>query len=989
MKIRTGFFSLLLLASAALATPPNAPSLDGRPLEYDSTDLRASFVGPSAWGANGTLSNLFVTWDSSYLYVALQAWQAGNNKLVVLLDADPGAGTGATSTTNWTGVDPSFIKYNDYGWTSAGGFGLDYMFASEGFYNNVVRVLYDGIAAPSTNNLESLFDNGNGSTPAGTPVDVATRNDASACPHKGFEVRIPWSVLYEGSRWGSVETNEVVPRGASIRLLAGIHNNNPDSAWSSQDTIPNQAIEVYSNGIVSTATYLDVLLDANSDGIPDVLSGDVNAPYIRSASGAMGGSSIFLSFNEPVVPATAQNVANWSVGGVSPSSAVLQGSNSVLLSLASPIASTDLLEILATGVQDASLNSRPVPFCLFPAESGIPDAVAVTFLVNTNSGMGASSDHAKPSAFFVNGGTAPLEWGFPPLENTPLLPVPGSNGWASATVVFTPGTPRELRYKYSGRIDGTNNFEAVRLTGFDNANRLLNLDTNGLPMTVVDYLGAAAHPLRSISDTNLPSAQNRLYSDARRGDPGVRVRREILFRLDLSMRRRDSVSRVMVLGSDPLRGFNSTGNNVGGTASDYPDNSAYLDWDAAGLQLFDDGTHGDETASDGVFSRLWCFSTNGLDSAMEPNAPHSLVGGASAVWFPVEIPGTEPYQGETYWTARRSPRSVAYKFFVLNNAGNHTNSPANDLEYYVEDPAATDQIVLPLFAWDNDFLPPPPPTNAPVVAGVSVGADSAVVSFENVPTEAAHGVRISTNLASGFMDFGHRAVPGATNEGLRQWSATVSQISGAQEFYAPYAGPEAEPFVHHWEPSAVPAGEAVWRIHFSQYKNPKFAGNRAMAVAGTFNGWGETPLVFLGDGRWMADVPLPAGSDGAILEYKFRSGSVWADDPNNKVMRGGPSTWSPDQPVPGELFSVSFDSAGTPLAGATNVSVHLGFDSGWSEAASRPMTNSGGSVWEYSLLAPTNYSQSVNWVFNGQVGAPVVWYSPADWKAFFSTFVNP
>ena len=222
MKKTFLFCVCVLTAAAAWATPANTAILDGRPIEYDSTDLRGTFAGASAWGENGTLTNLFVTWDSNYVYVALQAWQADNNKLVVLMDVDPDAGTGATTTTNWTSVLPDYIQYNDYGWTDGGTFGLDYMVASEGFYNNAIRINYDGVAAPSTNNTDSLFDSGNGSTPAGTPVDMASINDATACPLKGFEVRIPWSTLYSSNRFGVVETNEIVPRNASLRLLAGI-----------------------------------------------------------------------------------------------------------------------------------------------------------------------------------------------------------------------------------------------------------------------------------------------------------------------------------------------------------------------------------------------------------------------------------------------------------------------------------------------------------------------------------------------------------------------------------------------------------------------------------------------------------------------------------------------------------------------------------------------------------------------------------------------
>jgi hypothetical protein len=983
MKKFAFFSTLVLTAIFASATPPNTPVLDGRPLEYDATDLRGSFTGDSAWGVNGTLSNLFVTWDADYLYVALQAWQAGDNKLVILLDVDPGNGTGATTTTNWISVEPSFIKYNDYGWVDAGGFGLDYMFASEGFYNNAIRVLYNGVEAPSTNNLESLFDVGNGSTPVGTPVDMAALNDSTACVLKGFETRIPWTEVYNSERFGTVEAGESVPRGATIRILAGIHNNNPESAWSSPDTIPVQQNLVYADGILTASDYLTVLLDSDNDGIPDMLTGDVNAPYIQNASGAVGASTVYVAFNEPVTPATVATPANWSVGGVAPNAATPQGASGVLLELPAPIATGDMLSIRATGVEDAAGNSRMTDFCLFPASAGITQSVQVTFQVNTNSGMGISKKHAAPTAFFVNGGALPLEWNYPPSQNTPLTPILGSNGWVQATVTFPPGSPTALHYKYSALIGGTNTFEAIRLTGFDNASRQLTLNNDGTPMTVREYLGAAAHPLRNPASTNEPSAHNQLFTDPQRGDAGVRVRREILFQLDLSLRKRDNLQRVMVMGSDPLRGFNSTGNNAGGTASDYPGNSAYLNWENAGIELFDDGTHGDAVADDGIYSRLWAFSTNGVDAASEPGAPHSLVGGREADWIN-NIPGTEPYQGTTYWFNGRSPRSFIYKFYVLTTGNNHYESPAENLSYYVVNPEETEPIVLAPFLWDNEDLPPPPAENAPDMLGVSLAGTTATVQFENVLTEGGHGVRISTNLLNGFNDYGFRANISGTNDGRRVWSAAIPEATG-REFYSAYAGPEPVPTPTYWVPNPIPVEATTWRVYFCQF-GTNLKGMRSMTLTGTFSGWDTgLPMTFLSNGIWFVDIDLPAAADGTGMEFKPRGGPthVWMDGNNLKAMRGtGGVSWTPNNPIPGEPFTVTLDASVTTLATATNVNVHLGFDDGWAEASSRPMTNTTGSTWEYGLIVPTNYSTSVNWVFNGYIDGVQKWYSPIDWKAW-------
>ena len=865
------------------------------------------------------------------------------------------------------------------------------MLASEGTYNNCIRVLYDGAETPSTNNLESLFDAGNGSVPAGSPVDMASLNDATLCPHKGFEARIPWTNLYAGTRFGTVEPGETVPRGATLRLLAGIHNNDPASAWSSPDVIPNQSVPDYTNGVVTTLDYMEVSVDANTNGVPDNFGSEGNAPYIRAAAGAIGGSSVYVAFNEAVSATSVVDLARWTIDGAAPIGAAAQGAYGVLLSLAAPIA-TNFVPIRASGVQDPNGFSRTTEYCLFPAASGIPQAVTVTFQVNTNSGMGASISHAKPNAFFVNGSSLPLEWGYPPYETIPLTAIPGSNGWTSASVVFPPGSPTELFYKYSGRISGTNNYEAIRLTDFASASRKLTLPTDGTPVTVVEYLGAAAHPLRNPGDTNTPSAQNKLFTDLRRGDAGVRTNRTVLFRLDLSMRRRDNVQRVMVLGSDPLRGFNDTGNNAGGTASDYPNNSVYLTWTNAGVQLVDDGTRGDSLAGDGVYSRLWSLTTNGYDAAISTNSPYSLVGGGASVYLPEPIPGTQPYLGDTWWQTRRSPRSFIYKFYVLTLDGVAHESPASNLEYYVVDPANASAIFLDPFTWDNEAIPPPPPTNAPVGMAVVATGGTATVQFENVLSEGAHGLRISTNLVTGFQDYGLRAVAGATNEGKRQWSASVGQISTTKEYYAPYAGLEPAARPHYWIPNYVPATATSARVYYCQYQT-ELKGGRALNLAGSFTDWGTSPIPmdFLGDGLWTTEASLPAAASGSYADYKFRNGDVWMSGGNLSVLRGGNARWDPDVPIPGALLAIQFEALGTPLATASNLEIHLGFDD-WKDVTDPAITNVGGTAWAYSFTVPTNYTREVDFVFRGYVGASTnpTWFSHGkDWRLYMSTFVNP
>ena len=995
MKKALLFCTLVLLASAAQATPANTPILDGRPIDYDSGDLRATFGVAPSW-ATVTVSNLFVTWDATHLYIGYQAWLQ-SDKLVVIIDADPDAGTGATTTTNWTGA--SYLEFNEFGWVDdSGAFGLDYMLASEGNYNNILRVLYDGAGPADTNNTIALFDIGNKNTPTGGTLDMACERNTSLCPHQGLEAKIPWSVFYgaEG-RFGTIEAGETVPRGATIRLLAGVHNNTANDVYSAPDTLPRQTGAAWAAGLLTNPEYVDVVIDADNDGAPDLIGADVNAPWIRAASGAVGGTNLYVAFSEPVTAGTVESTGNWTIGGVAPSTATAQSPQVVLLGLADPIASTDLLLIRAEGVQDADLNSRPVEHCLFPAASGIPLPVTVTFQVNTNSGMGVSATHAKPNAFFVNGSSLPLEWGYsgyPPFESSPLESIPGSNGWASRSVTFLAGSPSVLYYKYSARISGTNTYEAITLTDYDKTSRPLQLNTNGAPQTVVDYLGAAAYPLRNTADTNLPPVRNRLYTDPQRGDAGVRVRREILFQLDLSLRRRDNLARVFVAGSDPLRGFNTTGLSSA-DASDYP--GTYVVWTDAGVQLFDDGTHGDTAADDGIYARLWSFSTDGFDAAMEPGAPYSLVGGRASVYFPEIILGTEPYRGNN-WSTRRSPRSVLYKFYAVTLSGNATNSfesPSSNLEYYVADPDSTDPIILDPFPWNDPYLPLPPPSNAPSLAGVTVAVATATVQFDNVLTEGTHGVKISTNLVDGFDDYGLRAVGGVTNAGRRQWSATVGEISPVAEFYAPYAGPEPARTATRWDPDLLTNAATTAQLYFCQFQTG-LRGKRSLGVTGIADWSSEQPMAFVGDGIWTAEIALPEVLRGTLLECNFKQGATWANVPNAYVIRGDPCTWTPTTPVPGELFTITLDSSapgayfkngGPLLSSATNFHVHLGYD-GWSEASARPMTNTSGSLWEYAVTVPAPYTNRVDWVFKGFVGGTTNWYPAFDRQASMQSETN-
>lgn len=983
MRKLLGFTFVLGLAVSTFATPPNTPILDGRPLEYAGGDAMASYTGGGGvFGAGNYLSHLYLTWDDTYLYIALQGAEA-DNKLVVMLDVDPDAGSGATTTTNWSGVDPSYIMYNDVGWKASDSngavlFGLDYQIASEGFYNNIIQVLYDGSGTPDSNTVAALFDQGNGATPRGSPVDMAVQSDDTTCGLKGLEARIPWSVLYPSAgpnagRFGTVQSGETVPRGAQLRLFANIHNNVPGISYSANDAIPEQVSPnaSWDAGLLTTDTYLDVLVDADNDGVPDMQAGDVNPPYIRAAVGAQGTKTVYVYFNEPVTQATAENTVNWEVDFVNPSSATLQGDSTVVLELddALPLAGT-IVSIVADGVEDASSNSRTAEFCLDPAASGLTNALTVRFVLETASGLGINPG---ASNFFVNGGSFPLEFGYPPATSGPLAQLSGTLYYRD--VVFPPGTSTKLNYKYSGQLTntGTNTYEAIRLQNYADAARVLTLPSDVASIVVTDYLGAAAGPYR---DPGTNDGAVALFFDTQRGDAGVRERVTVTFQLDLSARDLRTVDRVLVQGTDPLRGFNY---NPDSGEADWA-GGGIVGWDMGGIELFDDGTHGDQVADDAIYSRQWALTDDGLDVDIEPEYPNGLVGGGFSV---------APYYGST-WEERRSPRSMDYKFYVVKNDGNFLESPNSNIELYIEDAAGTNVVLSP-FVWANDGLPPPPPSNAPtMLLSQPLNPTQVLVRLENLPTESQHGLWISTNLAQGWMDFGTRVVNGSGGS----WTVLVNNANAQSEMYAAFAGPAKSSIGFYFEPNPLPETGGVLRIWYRQHGR-NLAGFRNVGLTGDWNGWGDAkPMTaFVGDGVWYYDMIVTSGSP-ALITFKARSMTgEWDNDPDWRAYRGvGRATWTPSRPAPGGVLSITYNAAGGPLAAATNVMAHLGYEENWDNTSDIEMSQVGGTgtVWTLDVPVPTNTVLSVNFVFRNSAGT--IWDSegnPGTGGRQYRVFVDP
>lgn len=61
---------------------------------------------------------------------------------------------------------------------------------------------------------------------------------------------------------------------------------------------------------------------------------------------------------------------------------------------------------------------------------------------------------------------------------------------------------------------------------------------------------------------------------------------------------------------------------------------------------------------------------------------------------------------------------------------------------------------------------------------------------------------------------------------------------------------------------------------------------KIVCIAGSFNDWqpGATPMVALGDGRWVKELTLPSGR----YEYRLVVDGNWVDDPSAKETVANP-----------------------------------------------------------------------------------------------------
>lgn len=213
--------------------------------------------------------------------------------------------------------------------------------------------------------------------------------------------------------------------------------------------------------------------------------------------------------------------------------------------------------------------------------------------------------------------------------------------------------------------------------------------------------------------------------------------------------------------------------------------------------------------------------------------------------------------------------------------------------------------------------------------------------------------------------------------------------NGGQDWHFPLSPPPVPTGHAFIAPNPPTAGESAL-LSYEPAGGP-LAGASAVFAHVAFNGGAieitpDPPMDFEeGSGRWEATIDVPAAATSVTATFNDGAGTV--DD-----QAGAPWTWTvnvppqpvvvltPDPPVRGADCLIAYLPTGRPLAGATQVLLHHGFNN-WSPVISPdlPMTLNGATGrWEVTVSIPADAAE-LDFVFTDGAG---VWDNNGtlDWK---------
>jgi hypothetical protein len=314
--------------------PQTLISIDGylSSSEWPSCAMAVSDSNDSEWTSANEIDALYVTWDSTYLYVALDG-KVSNNSWIIYLDTDPGGPFGET--------DLDSIDQWERGTSfSASGFKADWQYGCyqhQGIYDSdsFFRITSPTTSVEYTDSILSSFDS------------MHNYGDAG-----GSELAIPWNVLF-GLGVGRV------PVGGSISIVASLcWDPDPDGLLGG-DSAPSN-ISAILPVIDDAHTFV---VDASGDGWPDLPD---DAPPTLFSAASIADTLVSLVFSEPVTVATAENVGNYyayetlvPVNELTITGATLQGDGLTVHLVTAPQLPISYT-LLVSGVRDTSCYANEI-----------------------------------------------------------------------------------------------------------------------------------------------------------------------------------------------------------------------------------------------------------------------------------------------------------------------------------------------------------------------------------------------------------------------------------------------------------------------------------------------------------------------------------------------------------------------------------------------------------------------------------------------------
>jgi len=250
--------------------------------EWNECRMAVPDSNDSEWTASNEIDALYITWDSTYLYVALDGIVTGNSWLIYF-DTDPGGPNGEDDLTAIESWERGAVF-------TASGFRADFQYGcyqhqSQGYGNSFERIESATTITTLTDSIFSEFDSQHINGDLG-----------------GSELAIPWDVLFGLG-------HNAVPASASISIVASIcWDPEPDGELGG-DSAPNN-ISAVLPVIDMVHTFM---VDIDGDGIPDEAE-DLIPPEIESAIiDEASDSLVDVTFSESVEETSAENPAYYSV----------------------------------------------------------------------------------------------------------------------------------------------------------------------------------------------------------------------------------------------------------------------------------------------------------------------------------------------------------------------------------------------------------------------------------------------------------------------------------------------------------------------------------------------------------------------------------------------------------------------------------------------------------------------------------------------------